>query len=113
MNSSQLAPGIFTVEAFLTSSECDALIWRAEVQGFEKAAIATSGSHKVEPKTRNNDRVIIDDPQLASAFWTRIGEFTPRANQAAAVIAPVAPRFQFWHPGRHVTEQRRQLHRVA
>src|ERR1043166_1459088 len=95
MNFSQLAPRIFTVEGFLTPSECDALIQRAEAQGFEKATIASSGSHKVEPKTRNNDRVIIDDFHLAGGFWTRIGEFTPRIL-AGRQARGLNERFRFY-----------------
>jgi hypothetical protein len=34
-------------------------------------------------------------------------------NQAAAVNAPVAPWFQFGHPWRRVTEQRRWLHEMS
>jgi len=95
MKSNQLAPGIFKVESFLTSLECDGLIRRAEAQGFEKATIATSGSHKVEPKTRNNDRVIIDDPQLAGAFWARIAEFSPRVI-AGRQARGLNERFRFY-----------------
>src|SRR4051794_4033007 len=104
MNSSQLAPGIFTVEALLASSECDALIRRAEAQGFNKATIATSGSHKVESRTRNNDRVIIDDPQLAGDLWTRIVEFTPRVI-AGRQARGLNERFRFYRyiPGQKFT----------
>ncbi len=95
MNSNQLAPGIFTVDAFLTASECDALIQRAETHGFEKATIATAGSHKVEANIRNNDRVIIDDHQLAADFWTRIAEFTPRV-MAGRQARGLNERFRFY-----------------
>ena len=95
MNSRQLADGIFTVEAFLTSSECNALIIRAEAQGFEQASIATGGGQKVEPKTRNNDRVIIDDLPLADDFWIRIREFTPRVL-AGRQARGLDERFRFY-----------------
>src|SRR4051812_40142712 len=95
MNSTQLAPGIFTVEAFLGFSECDALIRRAEGHGFEKATITTSDSHKVAPQTRNNDRVIIDDAQLAGDLWARIAPFTPPVI-AGRQARGVNERFRFY-----------------
>src|SRR5262249_24203805 len=38
---------------------------RAESSGFETAAINTSNGPRVDTNTRNNDRVIIDDIELA------------------------------------------------
>lgn len=78
MKFNQLAKGIFTVDAFLSPSECAALINRTETKGFEQASIATSEGTLVDQDTRNNDRVILDDPDLAVDLWTRIQPFTPR-----------------------------------
>jgi prolyl 4-hydroxylase len=78
VNFKQLTKGIFTVEGFLDPPQCAAMIRRIEAKGFEQASISTSAGTQLEQETRNNDRVIMDDPNLANELWTRIQEFTPR-----------------------------------
>ena len=78
MNFKQLSKGIFSVESFLDPSECEGLIKRIEATGFEQASISTSAGTQLDKDTRNNDRVIIDDVDLANDLWSRIQQFTPR-----------------------------------
>jgi hypothetical protein len=71
MRPAAIAPGIYTIEDFLESAECLALIQRAEAEGFDAAPIVTAGGTEVRPDTRNNDRCIFDDSALAERLWER------------------------------------------
>ncbi len=71
MNRSEIAPGIFTIEQFLSQEECDALVQRAEASGFEPAPIVSTAGTVVRPDTRNNDRCVFDDAGLAVRLWRR------------------------------------------
>lgn len=100
MNYHELTAGIFTVDEFLTPKECEDLIKRSEEIGFEAATIATRRGHKLETSTRNNDRVIVDDPELAARLWDRLRSFTPGIKAGRQSIG-LNERFRFYryHPG--------------
>src|SRR5687768_9684823 len=95
MNVQQLAQGIFIIPDFLTATECEAFIKRTEAQGFEQASITHAGGTKIEPKIRNNDRVIIDDFSLAGELWTRAGAAVPRVI-AGRQARGLNERFRFY-----------------
>jgi len=59
-------------DEFLTSEECVALIERVEAIGFEDAYIISNGERIVAKEIRNNQRVILDDLDLASELWGKI-----------------------------------------
>ena len=69
LNKSLFGEGVFTLHPILDDTECRDAIERAEAVGFEKASIITSRGVKVVEEVRNNDRVIIDDPELAAMLW--------------------------------------------
>ena len=71
MRHTEVARGIFTIEQLLEATECEALVRRAEVQGFESAPIITASGARVEVDTRNNDRCVFDDAVLAENLWQR------------------------------------------
>jgi hypothetical protein len=73
----KLADGIFIVRSALTPAECGALIDRSESIGFEAAPISTSSGFERRHDTRNNARVILDDPELANMLWGRVREQVP------------------------------------
>jgi len=77
VGSTQVAPGIFTIDALLTLDECRALIERAEQDGFEAAPIHAPGGTHVSQETRNNDRQVFDDPALAARLWERSRQALP------------------------------------
>ena len=62
---------IFVIHDFLTPAECAALIATAEAAGFGDAPIITGFGTAVRKDVRNNDRVMIDDPTLAAAWFAR------------------------------------------
>jgi hypothetical protein len=106
MKRADIRPGVFTLEHVMSVEECDALIHRAEAQGFEFAPIATAQGLRIDTETRNNDRVIFDDVALASDLWSRICGATPpvlKGRQAVGLnerfrLYRYAPSQRFsWH----------------
>jgi len=77
MRHTEVAQGIFTIEQLLEPTECEALVKRAEAQGFESAPIITATGTRVAADTRNNDRCIFDDESLAEDLWQRSREAIP------------------------------------
>jgi predicted 2-oxoglutarate/Fe(II)-dependent dioxygenase YbiX len=73
----QITPHVFTLPGVLDSSECEAMIARAESGGFEIAPINSAGGARVVRDTRNNDRVMIDDEGLATKLWERVRDEAP------------------------------------
>lgn len=71
MRYTEVSRGIFTLEHFLEPSECEALVQRAEAQGFEAAPIITASGASLRADTRNNDRCVFDDFSLAERLWQR------------------------------------------
>ena len=86
LNRIDVAPGIFTIEHFLGTAECAALIEHAETQGFEAAPIITARGTRIQTDTRNNDRCVFDDVQLARSLWQRARATVPSAMNGRAAI---------------------------
>jgi prolyl 4-hydroxylase len=78
MQRKDINPGAFVIDDVLSAEECTALIRRAEDHGFELAPITTAKSFKVDLETRNNDRVIFDDVDLANLLWSRVHHEIPQ-----------------------------------
>lgn len=97
-----IAQGIFTVSDLFTPEECDEYVRLAERIGFGDAPITTAAGPVRIPSIRNNDRVMLDDPQQAAVLWERIAPFVRRANLYPEVI-PVGVnerlRFYRYDPG--------------
>jgi hypothetical protein len=66
---------LFVVHDFLSPTECEQLVARAEKKGFGDAPINQLGGPVVRKDIRNNDRVMIDDAHLAAAWWERYRPF--------------------------------------
>jgi prolyl 4-hydroxylase len=77
MKRQDLTPSIFTISDVLTLVECMHLIAFADAQGFEVATINAWDGPRLDTETRSNDRVIVDDFDLAERIWKRIKEFVP------------------------------------
>lgn len=63
------ADNIETITGFLSADECDAYIRLGEDMGFEEATMFAPRGVK---DLRNNDRVILDDPERAHALYQRL-----------------------------------------
>jgi prolyl 4-hydroxylase len=84
MKPTKLADGIVSMEGVLSSAECAALISRVEDIGFEVASIATAKGAVIDHNVRNNDRVIVDDPSLASDLWSRVSSAIPDGDASCS-----------------------------
>lgn len=92
--------GIVCIRNVLSATECEALIARAEAAGFEPATINTRTGAKRDEQTRDNDRVILDDIELASNLWTRIAGHVPVIRAGRQVVGlNERIRFYRYHPG--------------
>jgi hypothetical protein len=81
------AKNIGTVADFLTAAECDDYIRLSESKGFEEAPVTTSRGMVMMKDVRNNDRVMIDDPDRASDLYRRLsGLLAPRFKEKWAPI---------------------------
>ena len=63
--------GVYTVADVVSPDECLELIERAERIGFQAASVKTHGGQKMLTHIRNNDRVNLEDRELADGMWTR------------------------------------------
>jgi len=59
-------------DSFLSPKDCRQLIKRAESIGFEDAYIISDGQKVFAKEIRNNQRVILDDVDLAADIWRKI-----------------------------------------
>jgi WD40 repeat protein len=62
---------LWLVENAFSTEECAGLIRWAEEKGY-----APTGAH-YPPGYRNNDRLVVDDPAMARAFWDRLASTFP------------------------------------
>ncbi|MBR0709691.1 2OG-Fe(II) oxygenase [Bradyrhizobium liaoningense] len=80
------ANNIATIAGFLSAAECEDYIRLGEATGFEEAPITTSRGMIMMKDVRNNDRVMIDDPERALELYHRLS-------------SGLAPEFQrVWTP---------------
>ncbi len=85
----------FTLSNVLSPEECLAFIQRAEQHGFEKAMVSSRHGAVINLNVRNNDRVIVDDPELAEQIWQRIKHLLPVMQQGRE-IRGLNERFRFY-----------------
>lgn len=90
-----LADDVFEIPGVLPAQECRAMIERAEASGFGEATINAADGPRVARETRNNDRVIIDDPELARTIWSRVAPDIP-AIRLGRQARGLNERFRFY-----------------
>lgn len=93
---------IFTVDGFLTPEECRRYIQIAEEFGFEPATLTSpAGDVRVEA-LRNNDRVLMENAELAEELWERTAEVVPHEWEGREPVG-LNPLFRFYRytPGQH------------
>jgi predicted 2-oxoglutarate/Fe(II)-dependent dioxygenase YbiX len=76
----------FTVDGVLSPAECRALIERIEAGRPVLAPITTGRGFVVDTETRNNSRVIFDDPELASLLYARVAPHVPEEVMSMRVV---------------------------
>ena len=92
-------PDVFTVSGVLTANECRALIERAESIGFDAASVRTHSGPKMMTNIRNNDRVNLDDAELADLMWSRISSVLPTLDDQRPLSVDRRLRFYRYEPG--------------
>jgi prolyl 4-hydroxylase len=90
-----LSSSLFTIDAVLDDDECSAMVERAESIGFEIATINAWEGPRVDTKVRNNDRVIVDDFDLAQDLWSRVRDRIPPLRGGRQVRG-LNERFRFY-----------------
>lgn len=72
-----IAQSVCTIDDFLSASECAALIARSETESYDVATVTTRVGAVRMLDLRNNDRVILDDPDYADMLWHRLKPMIP------------------------------------
>jgi hypothetical protein len=86
---------IFSIEGFLSQEECDGFIAASEGRGYEAAPITSRFGAVLRTEIRNNDRAVVDDPELAAAWFQRAQPFPPtRIGQW--LLSGLNERFRFY-----------------
>ncbi len=67
----ELEEGIWTADGLLSSEECEHLILEGERLGFAFAPVTTNAGMVDRPDIRNNDRAMVDAPELTEWLWKR------------------------------------------
>ncbi len=94
-----IEPDIFTVAGVLSAAECAALIDRAESIGFAAASVRTRSGPKMMTNIRNNDRVNLDDPEIANTMWSRVSSILPKFDGQQPVGIDHQLRFYRYESG--------------
>lgn len=64
-------PKLFVIRDFLSPKECERFIAQSEQLGYDDAPITTSAGFQMRKDIRDNQRVILDDADLAAQWWER------------------------------------------
>lgn len=86
---------LFVVHDFLSSEECAQYIAASEAAGYGDAPINSFGGPVMRKDIRNNDRVMVDDPEFAAAIWDRLRPFVPDRTQFWVPVG-LNERFRFY-----------------
>jgi prolyl 4-hydroxylase len=70
-------PLFWIVDDALTDEACSRLIQRAEKIGFDEATVNLIGGDTMRKDLRNNDRIIMDDEELAASIFNRVKDKIP------------------------------------
>ncbi|MEO1233361.1 MAG: 2OG-Fe(II) oxygenase [Myxococcota bacterium] len=90
-------PRAFVLESFLGAETCLSLIEASEGLGFESAPITVGPNAYVHaPDLRNNTRVMVDDPGLAEALFSRIPRDVARLPGLPARPVGLNERFRIY-----------------
>lgn len=98
---------IITIPEVLSAAECHDHIARSEQIGYEAAPIITFRGPKIDEDVRNNDRILVDDHELAAFVWPRIRDHTPAILDGREAIG-LNDRFRYY---RYKPGQKFALHR--
>ncbi len=86
---------IWTIEGFLTTHECEALIALSETTGYEEAEVSLSSGPTMMKGLRNNYRLIYTDDSLAQRLWEKLKMHVPETIEETKVIG-LNEQFRFY-----------------
>ena len=91
-----LGAGIFVIEDFLTSEECESYINVSESHAWEDAAIQTPEGHRIFVEVRNNSRIIFDDESLAREIYEKARPHLPDVFGDEWLLVGLNERFRYY-----------------
>jgi hypothetical protein len=94
----RLGAGVFVIKDFLTEKECCEHIERSESVGYEVATIEELSGPTINKEVRHNDRLIIDDVELAECLYHRAIPFLPEFIDDWR-LSGLNERFRFYRYG--------------
>jgi predicted 2-oxoglutarate/Fe(II)-dependent dioxygenase YbiX len=86
---------VFLIHEFLTVPECAQLITRTEETGYDEAPITTSVGFVMRKDVRNNDRLMLDEPEFAAQLWEKARPLVP-AEWLYWVAVGLNERFRYY-----------------
>jgi prolyl 4-hydroxylase len=86
---------ILTIKNALSSEECQSYIALTEQSGYEAATLTTRKGFVLNLEIRNNERVIIDDFEIAKNLWLRVADKIPPILEGRQALG-LNERFRFY-----------------
>lgn len=86
---------IWTIEGFLTATECRELIKVSEAIGYQEAEVSLPGGAKMMKGLRNNYRLLYQDVDLAEHYWHKLKGCCPQAIEASVAVG-LNEQFRFY-----------------
>jgi len=90
-----LTEEIFVVPGLFLPEECAQLIETSESLGYEEALLLSPDGPVLVTEVRNNERVLVDDFDLARDLWERIEEIVPVEVEGYRAVG-VNERFRYY-----------------
>jgi hypothetical protein len=86
---------IWTLENFLSPSECTELIQLSETLGYEEAEVSLPGGAKMMKGLRNNYRLLYQDTALAERYWQKLKTYCPLMIENSRAVG-LNKQFRFY-----------------
>jgi len=77
MKTTNHGAGVFTIEDYLTPAECAHYIALGDQMGYQESEVMWDGKSVMQKRHRNNDRIIFDDPALATLLFEKARQALP------------------------------------
>jgi hypothetical protein len=94
----RLTPGVFTIENYLSPAECERFVALGDGIGYTPSEVNFVGGSRRAEEIRNNDRVIFDDPALATALFERARPLLPSEDEGWQLLG-FNERMRFYRYG--------------